>query len=200
MQSQVWTTLMIVLLTLVGAGVTTHLEEQTRWLLALQVLFGAEQPGVLRDQLHFLWVAGGALLGGYVAVALRQVTGLIHVLRCYAVSVATAIALAPYILVTWYRASLGAEACFGIGFLAAVAAWLGWEILGILAQRLKRAVRQRGWTGLREELLPPTSQRSLASPVTSSPKAASGPPATSAETSGSGQQPRSHPGGDPANS
>jgi hypothetical protein len=158
MQSQFLPTLVIVLTSLVGAGITTTLEEQTRFLVAAQALFGAEQPTVLRDQLNFLWVAFGSLLGGYVAVALRNITGMIKIVRCYAVSVATAMALTPYLLVTYLCHQVSAEACFGLGFLAAVAAWLFWEVLGILAERVKRAAKRRGWAGVKEEVVSPQSR------------------------------------------
>lgn len=153
MQPHILLTYIVVLFSLVGAGITSKLEEQTRFLVAAQALFAADQPTVLRDQLHFLWVAGGAILGGYVAVALRNITGLMHIVKCFAVSVVTAVALAPYLLVTYFSHTLGAEACFGLGFLAAVAAWLLWEVMGILAKRLKCAVKERGWAGIKDEIM-----------------------------------------------
>ncbi|HQR41778.1 MAG TPA: hypothetical protein PLX97_03820, partial [Gemmatales bacterium] len=75
------------------------LEEQSRLLIIAQAILNQERPTILRDHLNFLWVAGGAILGGYVAVALRQVTGLFHIVRCFAVAVATALAVTPYLLV-----------------------------------------------------------------------------------------------------
>ncbi|HQR06357.1 MAG TPA: hypothetical protein PLN21_06020 [Gemmatales bacterium] len=127
MQQQMMQTIVIVLLTLVGAGVTTQLEAHAS-LVAISGFVTADQPTVLRDHINFFWVGGGAILGGYVAVALKQISGLHHVVKYFAVSVATAFA---------------------------VGAWLAWEIVGILAGRLKAAARKRGWIGVKEELLNP---------------------------------------------
>lgn len=152
-QQPVVGTLLVVLCSLVGAGVATQLEERTRFLVVARAILSPDHPTVLRDCLNFLWVAGGAILGGYVAVALRQVTGLFHIVRSFAVSVATALAVTPYVLVTWFSSSLSAEACFILGFLFAVIAWLAWEVLGIVAIRIKRAARLHGWSGVKQELL-----------------------------------------------
>lgn len=154
-QQQIVVTFLVVLLSLVGAGVTTKLEDESRLLIVAQAILNQDRPSVLRDQLNFLWVAGGAILGGYVAVALRQVTGTFLIVRCFAVAVATALAITPYVLVTWFGPVLSPEACFILGFLIAVTAWLAWEVVGILAERVKRAARQRGWIGVKEELLKP---------------------------------------------
>lgn len=154
-QQQMVVTFLVVLLSLVGAGVTTKLEDESRLLIVAQAILNQDRPSVLRDQLNFLWVAGGAILGGYVAVALRQVTGPFLIVRCFAVAVATALAITPYVLVTWFGPVLSPEACFILGFLIAVMAWLAWEVVGILAERVKRAARQRGWIGVKEELLKP---------------------------------------------
>lgn len=148
-------TLLVVLLSLVGAGVTTRLEDDARLVLIAQAILNHDRPTVLRDQINFLWVAGGAILGGYVAVALRQITGLHHVVKYFAVSVATALATTPYVLVAWFGTCIVPEACFLLGFLVAVGAWLAWEIVGILALRLKRAARSRGWLGVKDEFLAP---------------------------------------------
>ena len=148
-------TFFIVLLSLVGASVTSQLEEQSKLVIIAQAILNQERPTVLRDHLNFLWVAGGAILGGYVAVALRQVTGLFLIVRCFAVAVATALAVTPYLLVTYFGPAIAPESCFLLGFLIAVGAWLAWEVLSILALRLKRAARQRGWLGVKEEVLHP---------------------------------------------
>ena len=152
LQHQFLATFFIVMLSLVGAGVTTRLEEQSRLLILAQALLNPNQPTILRDYLNFLWVAFGAILGGYVAVALRQVTGLFHIVRCFAVAVATALAVTPYLLVTYFGPAINPESCFLLGFLIAVGAWLAWEVVGILALRLKRAARERGWIGVKGEL------------------------------------------------
>ena len=157
MQQQMLLTIVVVLLSLVGAGVTTKLEDESRLIVVAQALLNHDRPTVLRDQLNFLWVAGGAILGGYVAVALRQVTGGFRIVRCFAVAVATALAITPYVLVTWFGPLISPEACFLLGFLFAVGAWLAWEVVGILTVRLKRAALQRGWLGVKEELLNPPS-------------------------------------------
>lgn len=145
-------TILLVVFTVVTANVTAHLEEEARYLIAAQAILQPERPAVLRNSLNICWVAVGAILGGYVAVALRNVTGLHHIVKYYAVSVATALATAPYVLTTWFGPLLSPEACFLVGFLFAVAAWLGWELVGILACRLKRAAAQRGWLGIKDEI------------------------------------------------
>ncbi len=156
-QQQMVGTFLVVLLSLVGAGVTTELEEKSRLIIIAQAALHQDRPTILRDHLNFLWVAGGAILGGYVAVALRQVTGVHHVVKYFAVSVATALAVTPYVLVTYFGPVLSPEACFILGFLFAVGAWLAWEVVGIIASRLKHAARERGWLGVKEELLHPSS-------------------------------------------
>jgi len=155
MQQQMMQTILIVLLTLVGAGVTTQLEAHASQ-MAMSGIVAADQPTVLRDHINFFWVGGGAILGGYVAVALRQISGLHHVVKYFAVSVATALAITPYVLIAYFGPVVAPEACFILGFLFAVGAWLAWEIVGILAGRLKAAARKRGWIGVKEELLNPT--------------------------------------------
>lgn len=100
-QQQMVSTFLVVLLSLVGAGVTTQLEEKSRLIIIAQAALHQDRPTILRDHLNFLWVAGGAILGGYVAVALREVTGVHHVVKYFAVSVATALAVTPYVLVTY---------------------------------------------------------------------------------------------------
>ena len=153
MQQHFLVTFVVVLLSLVGASVTSHLEEQSRLLIIAQAILNQERPTILRDHLNFLWVAGGAILGGYVAVALRQVTGLFHIVRCFAVAVATALAVTPYLLVTYFGPAIVPESCFLLGFLIAVGAWLAWEVVSILAMRLKKAARERGWMGVKEEVI-----------------------------------------------
>ncbi|MFO0812393.1 MAG: hypothetical protein U0796_04190 [Gemmatales bacterium] len=153
MQQQFLVTFVVVLLSLVSAGVTSQLEEQSRLLIIAQAILNQERPTILRDHLNFLWVAGGAILGGYVAVALRQVTGLFHIVRCFAVAVATALAVTPYLLVTYFGPAIAPESCFLLGFLIAVGAWLAWEVVSILALRLKKAARERGWLGVKEEVM-----------------------------------------------
>lgn len=153
MQQQFLVTFVVVLLSLVSAGVTSQLEEQSRLLIIAQAILNQERPTILRDHLNFLWVAGGAILGGYVAVALRQVTGLFHIVRCIAVAVATALAVTPYLLVTYFGPAIAPESCFPLGFLIAVGAWLAWEVVSILALRLKKAARERGWMGVKEEVM-----------------------------------------------
>lgn len=157
LQQQIVVTYVIVLLSLVGAGIATKLEDNTRFLVIAQAVLNHDRPSVLRDQLNLLWVAGGAILGGYVAVALREISGLHHIVKYFAVSVATAVAVTPYVLIAWFGPVVAPEACFVLGFLFAVGAWLAWEIVGILATRLKRAARQHGWLGVKEELLHPTN-------------------------------------------
>jgi hypothetical protein len=152
MQQHFLGTMAIVLLSLVGAGVTAQLEEQSRLLIIAQAILNPDRPTVLRDLLNFVWVAIGAILGGYVAVALRQVTGLFHIVRCFAVAVATALAITPYLLVKYFGPAIAPESCCVLGFLIAVGAWLAWEVVGILAVRVKRAARERGWVGVKGEL------------------------------------------------
>jgi hypothetical protein len=149
MQQQFLGTMTIVLFSLVGAGVTAQLEEQSRLLIIAQTILSPDRPTVLRDTLNFVWVAIGSLLGGYVAVALRQVTGLFHIVRCFAVAVATALAITPYLLVNYFGPAIAPESCFVLGFLIAVGAWLAWEVVGILAGRVKKAARERGWVGVK---------------------------------------------------
>ncbi|MFT3882767.1 MAG: hypothetical protein QM703_24330 [Gemmatales bacterium] len=156
LHDQMLHTVIVVLLTLVGAGVTAQLEAATPFPAAR--VFTSDQPTVLRDHINFFWVGGGAILGGYVAVALRQISGLHHVVKYFAVSVATALAVTPYVLIAYFGPVVAPEACFILGFLFAVGAWLAWEIVGILAWRLKDAARKRGWIGVKEELLNPIKE------------------------------------------
>jgi hypothetical protein len=156
MQQQMMQTIVIVLLTLVGAGITTQLEAHAGQPTISPFAY-ADKPTVLRDHINFFWVGGGAILGGYVAVALRQISGLHHVVKYFAVSVATAIAVTPYVLIAYFGPVVAPEECFILGFLFAVGAWLAWEIIGILARRLKVAARQRGWLGVKDELMNPSS-------------------------------------------
>lgn len=156
MQQQMMQTIVIVLLTLVGAGVTTQLEAHASQSTIYPFAY-ADKPTVLRDHINFFWVGGGAILGGYVAVALRQISGLHHVVKYFAVSVATALAVTPYVLIAYFGPIVAPEECFILGFLFAVGAWLAWEIVGILAERLKDAARQRGWLGVKDELINPSS-------------------------------------------
>lgn len=157
MQQQMLQTIVVVLFSLVGAGVTAQLEIYANQLAIYSLVMG-EKPVVLRDHINFFWVGGGAILGGYVAVALRQISGLHHVVKYFAVSVATALAVTPYVLIAYFGPVVAPEECFILGFLFAVGAWLAWEIVGILARRLKAAARQRGWLGVKEELLNPLSK------------------------------------------
>jgi hypothetical protein len=154
LHDQMLHTIIVVLLSLVGAGLTTQLEAHAHRSAVAEFL-PADQPTVLRDHINFFWVGGGAILGGYVAVALRQISGLHHVVKYFAVSVATALAVTPYVLIAYFGPVVAPEACFILGFLFAVGAWLAWEIVGILAGRLKAAARKRGWIGVKEELLNP---------------------------------------------
>lgn len=152
LQPQFPLTILLVALTILAAGFTSHLEQEARFLIAAQAILNADHPTVLRNTFHLCWVAGGAILGGYVAVALRRISGMHHIVRYFAVSVVTALATAPYVLTTYFGPLLSPEACFLVGFLFAVAAWLGWELIGIVALRLKRAAYQRGWLGIKDEI------------------------------------------------
>lgn len=159
LHDQMLHTVIVVLLSLVGAGLTTQLEAHASQ-VAMSGIVSADQPTVLRDHINFFWVGGGAILGGYVAIALRQISGLHHVVKYFAVSVATALAVTPYVLIAYFGPVVAPEACFILGFLFAVGAWLAWEIVGILAGRLKDAARKRGWIGVKEELFNPTKNDS----------------------------------------
>lgn len=157
LHDQMLHTILVVLLSLVGAGVTAQLEAHAGQ-RAVSGFVAPVHPTVLRDHINFLWVGGGAILGGYVAVALKQISGLHHVVKYFAVSVATALAITPYVLIAYFGPIVAPEACFILGFLFAVGAWLAWEIVGIVAGRLKAAARKRGWIGVKEELLNPKQE------------------------------------------
>lgn len=147
-------TLLMTLVTLVGAGVVSELETSV-------IKEGPQQVEILRNHLSLAWVAGGAVLGGYVAVAIRHYLteqstrvktmtwpGMVHYL---AVSICSSLAFTPYALRRWYDGH--PEECFFGGFVVALGSWIFYEVALIIVGRLKEAARKRGWLGIKDELL-----------------------------------------------
>lgn len=170
------------LVTLVMAGVVTNLEAalpraiyaKTQAVPAApasqpQVAELVNRVEILRNALNFFWVAGGAVLGAYVGVAIRKIAGLNNIAVHISVSLATSLAVAPYILRNYVNGE--PETCFMGGFLIAVAAWVIWEILIIIGDRLKKAARDRGWIGVKKEIWGGTGQTSVTSPPVMTPQA-----------------------------
>lgn len=145
--------LIVVLVTILGAGVVTKIEataEQTLLAHAQGVDPEHQNVEILKDQIRFLWVGGGAILGSCVGLWIRAVAGLLAMSRTFGVSLFTSLACTPYVLRRWSNGF--PEECFILAFLAAVGAWLAWEVALIIAIRVKEAAKKRGWIGVKEEV------------------------------------------------
>lgn len=143
--------IVMALVTLVGAGAVTQIEAKASTYAMYAQAENTKQVEILRDHISLLWVAGGAVLGAYVGMAIRKVDGRSEMAKYFAVSLCTSLAAAPYLL---KRYSHGApEECFFGGFLMAVGAWLAWEVVMIIGGRVKDAAQRNGWLGVKREIM-----------------------------------------------
>lgn len=158
----------ITLVTLVTAGLVSNLEaalpRYVKQTAPVATVTASASPAVteltakveiLRNAISFFWVAGGAVLGAYVGVAIRKVTGRNNIAIHVSVALATSLAVTPYVLKNHVNGE--PETCFMGGFLMAVAAWVIWEIVVIIGNRLKKAAEDRGWFGVKQELFGATT-------------------------------------------
>ena len=154
--------ILAVLVTLVGAGVVTQIEQQfdaTTPMLATNTL-SQEQTAqgkarsVLRDNIAMLWIGGGAVLGGLMIVGYKKVQGIIEVARYFCVSTACSLAITPWLLHR-VREDIPNEPheCFFYAFIVAAVARLSLEVCSIIAGRIYSAAKERGISGVKEELL-----------------------------------------------
>lgn len=129
---------------------------------AAQVAIDKAEIQILRNSISFFWVAGGAVLGAYVGVAIRKVTGRNNIAINISVSLATSLAITPWLLKNHVNGE--PETCFMFGFLVAVGAWLAWELVLLIGERLRKAARDRGWIGVKQEIFGGSGQMSVTIP------------------------------------
>lgn len=155
-------TILAVLVTLVGAGVVTQIEQQldaATPLIAARPMSAEEATqiktrSVLRDNIAMLWIGGGAVLGGFMIVGYKRVSGFIEISRYFCVSTACSLAITPWLLHR-VREDLPNEPheCFFYAFIVAAIAWLTLEVCSIIAGRIYTAAKDRGISGVKDELL-----------------------------------------------
>lgn len=132
---------------------------------------------IIRDRFLMLVTAIAAIGGGVVCVMLRiawskkvtidgkEVSAVSQFLinAFFSVSVITSMALTPWLVKKYMHDT--PEDCSLAAFLVSVGAWVGWEIIAIIGERLKKAAESRGINGVKDEL----AGRSIATVNTPSP-------------------------------
>ena len=114
------------------------------------------QMQILRDQFTTAYIIVGAVLGGYIAVALRRhfdrsADTTTRAITYASVATGTSIALTPAALERYFQEPTHAEA-LAAGFIVAAIAWVAWEIAYLIGARLKKAAATKGWIGVKDEL------------------------------------------------
>lgn len=119
---------------------------------------------IIRDRFLMLVTAISAIGGGVVCVMLRiawsnksivdgkEVTAVSRFLinAFFSVSVITSMATTPWTVKRYLHNT--PEDCSLVAFLVAVGAWVGWEIIAIIGERIKKAAESRGIAGVKDEL------------------------------------------------
>jgi len=114
---------------------------------------------IIRDRFLMFLVFGGSFAGAVVCVVLRRVwakqsgESTREMMAAYfVVSLLSAIFCAPACLKYYFKTD-SPEMAFLCSFLGAGCVWVAWEILFAIGGRLKKAATDRGWLGVKEEIL-----------------------------------------------
>lgn len=113
---------------------------------------------IIRDNFKMFLIFGGAFGGAVVCVLLRRVwaSSITKVTSSKMASYFTVSLLSSIFCVPWmlkHYLSSEPEECFMASFLFAAASWVGWEIAAAYGSRLKKAAENRGWLGVKDEIL-----------------------------------------------
>lgn len=111
----------------------------------------AKDVDILRDSFLLSWIIGGCIPGACVGIWIRALTKMVEIAKTFGVSLFTSFCASPWVIKNYLTAN--PETCLLVGFLGAVGAWVAWEVILILANRIKEAARKRGWSGIKTEVL-----------------------------------------------
>jgi drug/metabolite transporter (DMT)-like permease len=113
---------------------------------------------IIRDNFKMFLIFGGAFGGAVVCVLLRRawavnITEVTSSMMAayFTVSLLSAIFCVPWLLKHYLTSE--PEECFMASFVFAAASWVGWEIAAACGSRLKKAAENRGWLGVKDEIL-----------------------------------------------
>ncbi len=106
---------------------------------------------ILRDSFLLSWIVGGCIPGACVGIWIRALTKMVEIAKTFGVSLFSSFCVSPFVIKNYLKAN--PETCLLVGFLVAVGAWLAWEVVLIIAVRMKEAARKRGWLGVKSEIL-----------------------------------------------
>lgn len=173
------------LLTLVVTGLGAELEQKAleglstapHAMVAPETKAEPVTKEIIRDRFLMLVTAIASIGGGVVCVMLRiawskklmiegkEVSAVSRFLinAFFSVSVITSMAVTPWTVKKYMHDT--PEDCSLVAFLVSVGAWVGWEIIAIIGERLKKAAESRGIAGVKDEL----AGRSIATVNTPSP-------------------------------
>lgn len=113
---------------------------------------------IIRDRFTMFLIGGGSFGGAVVCVLLRRawakdVTERTRAMMAtyFIVSLCSSVFCSPLMLKKYFSSE--AEEAFAYSFLLAVASWVFWECAFAIGSRMKKAAEERGWGGIKGELL-----------------------------------------------
>lgn len=113
---------------------------------------GVEAETEVDEMRNIPWFAAGALIGGFACVGFRRLSKM-EAARYFGVSVAIALFTAPALVYgvdqiknTWYNCLCAAGAIASLS-------WAASELLTMLFTGFKKAIKERGIVGLREQII-----------------------------------------------
>lgn len=131
---------------------------------------------IVRDRFLMFLVGGGSFAGAVVCVVLRRVwakagstDGTKEMMGAYfVVSMLSSLFCVPASL-KYYFKSDSPETAFAVSFLGAGCVWVAWECLFAIGARLKKAAKERGILGVKDEILGGNSRDVTAVPANPAP-------------------------------